>query len=232
MIYPVNEDNLHWWVTFVCRASEGMKDDCLTKVDEDGPRIVCMDSAFEPPPKGPHMEMLKGYLRRELFGHPPEKCDGSDPAELKKQVARWKASVVASERMRICIAESPKQQNVFDCGVFVIEFLLHLFREPDRLLTLGLSSHVDWFDQHAVSHRRRRLREIVVMLQRAAVQGSKEADVTVLLKNPDLRAAVTDALLDLPAAIPEQAPVNPGELYDPFAEEEAPSAPWKRARMS
>lgn len=246
LVYPVNEDNLHWWVALVCKASEAMEESPASGLgpDDDGPRIVCLDSAFEAPPKGPHMEMLKGYLRRELFNQPGPKADVSDPAELMAQVARWKASVIASERMRVCVAESPQQQNPHDCGVFVIEFLLHLFREPDRFQSLGLGSHADWFDQALVTHRRARMREIVALLQKVAPQGARELEVSALLQNDqELRARVSTALLDLPEDGPspeydyeEPPPFSSVTDFAPHTAATTPAgdteaaAPWKRLR--
>jgi len=206
IVYPVNEANLHWWVAVVCHPQRAVELGQVGDSEEsssDLPRIVCFDSAWEPPPKEGHVELLKGYLRRELFNNPAKSsADAGD--DLMAQVSRWKAAVLGFEKMEAIEAEVPKQENAFDCGVFSLEFLLFLLRRPCEFSLLGLESHERWFDQALVTHRRTQLREIVARLEQEA-QKTGEADVAVLLQNPSVRSAVVHALMGEPDLQNEEA---------------------------
>merc|ERR1712232_62338 len=106
--------------------------------------------------------------------------------------------VLGLEKMGATVPDAPRQENVFDCGVFVLEYLIHLLRQPVAFSKLGMESHQGWFDQSLVTHRRQRLRDIVSKLQSQA-QSTGEGDVAVLLRDKSVRAAVFEALTDEPA---------------------------------
>eukprot|EP00434_Breviolum_minutum_P029937 symbB.v1.2.026471.t1/scaffold2649.1/size74057/3 len=94
-------------------------------------------------------------------------------------------------------ADVPKQQNVYDCGLYVLEFLLFLLRQPDQFSTLGLTSHQAWFDQSIITHRRVQMRELVSSLL-AEGRRREQTDVAILLKDEGLRARVQEALTSEP----------------------------------
>lgn len=205
LVYPINEANLHWCMFFVCHPRRAMEigraqADENSFEEQDLPRMVCFDSAWEPAPKDEHVKLLKGYLRRELVSN-PDYAD-IEGEVLVQQVTKWRAAVDGLERMESLDAEVPKQKNVYDCGIFVLEFLLYLLRRPSALNSLGVESHRDWFSQALISHRRVEMRNIVERLQQEA-RGSGQADVAVLLESDSLRSWVTSALLSEPP--PEEA---------------------------
>jgi len=191
LVYPVNEANLHWCVFFVCHPYMVMGKE-VPEYEEDTPRIVCLDSAWEPVPKDDHIKLLKGYLRRELYNN---SCNGSQHSP--SNIARWKAAVVGLEKMAAIDADVPKQQNVYDCGLYVLEFLLFLLRQPDQFSTLGLTSHQAWFDQSIITHRRVQMRELVSSLLTEG-RRREQTDVAILLKDEGLRARVREALTSEP----------------------------------
>jgi len=108
----------------------------------------------------------------------------------------------------------PQQENGYDCGIFVLEFLTHLLQHPESLAGLGLSQHWDWFEQAHVSHRRERLRSIAGRLQDEARKKGM-LDVGQLMRNAELRREVAEALTDHPPpASPKRQLSNPGSPYE------------------
>ncbi|CAE7476975.1 ODA2, partial [Symbiodinium sp. CCMP2456] len=205
LIYPVNEGNLHWCVFFVCHPHRAIELADSSDEHPDAPRIVCLDSAWEPVPKDEQIKLLKGYLRRELFNNPLGGAGFKLPANGnfvgQAAVKAWKAAVTGLEKMRALDADVPKQQNVYDCGLYVLEFLLYLLRAPDQFAMLGLESHQEWFDQSVISHRRGEMKQIV---QRLLNEGRKsgQADVAMLLRDEALHQFVRQALTSEPAPAP------------------------------
>eukprot|EP00439_Symbiodinium_sp_Y106_P060149 s629_g8.t2 len=212
LIYPVNEGNLHWCVFFVCHPHRAIELADSSDEHPDAPRIVCLDSAWEPVPKDEQIKLLKGYLRRELFNNPLGGAGFKLPANGnfvgQAAVKAWKAAVTGLEKMRALDADVPKQQNVYDCGLYVLEFLLYLLRAPDQFAMLGLESHQEWFDQSVISHRRGEMKRIV---QRLLNEGRKsgQADVAMLLRDKALHQYVRQALTSEPAPAQSEAPWQP-----------------------
>lgn len=221
IVYPVNEENCHWWVVVVCHPQRAMQlggmPAATTEESRDIPRIVCLDPSCEPSPKDDPVGLLKGYLRRELFSKPAECENSSVQNDMMAQVSRWKAAVLGLEKMGATVPDAPRQENVFDCGVFVLEYLIHLLRHPVAFSQLGMESHQGWFDQSLVTHRRQRLRDIIAKLQSEA-QSSGEGDVAVLLRDERVQAAVFEALTDEPMydnEKPRTAKPKPAEEASP-----------------
>merc|ERR1719375_2424880 len=176
---PVNESNLHWWAAVVCQPQQALQ--AAPPPEEpplDGPRVVCLDSAVEPPPKERPVQYLKGFMRREWC----ERRTDEEAGAVLRQVDL--KAVVAG--MKVIAPKVPKQENGFDCGVFVLEYLLHLLRRPAAFSSLGLVSHQSWFCQARVTHRRKQLRLIAQKLQSEA-QKVGEPDVSRLISSGGLR---------------------------------------------
>jgi len=231
IIYPVNEENLHWWVAVVCHPQAAMEaamaaGASVQASSKDMPRIVCMDSMPEPPPKDRLVTMLKGYLRREWHNHPP---NGTETDDMMAQAKRWKASVYASEALGIIpAAEVPLQENCYDCGVFALEFVLHLMRHPTKLPALGIESAQSWFSQAVVTHRRRQLWELAMQLQ-ARAQETGEGDVASLLGDQSLRETAHLALTSEPEPEPASFPADaPRASAMPAAAKWSAPVPCKR----
>jgi len=188
VVFPINELNVHWWVAIVCHPGRAFMSDGaggnsqMTKADI--PRIVCMDSAEEPPPKARPASFLRGYLWREWIERNPHVACNSRGEEGK-------------DALKAVVADVPKQTNGYDCGIFIIEYLLHVLQSRSALKSLGLAPHKHWFGQVAVSHRRKRMHWIAKRLQSEA-QKRSEPDVSKLLKEKTIRAAVLWALRDHP----------------------------------
>lgn len=100
-------------------------------------------------------------------------------------------------------AEVPNQENGFDCGVFVLEFLTHLLLNPGSLAELGLTDHTDWFQQSQISYRREQLRVIAERLEEEARERG-QPDVAKLLEDDALKAEVVAALTSLPEEVSEE----------------------------
>jgi len=192
VVFPINELNVHWWVAIVCHPGRAFMSDAaggssqITKADI--PRIVCMDSALEPPPKARPASFLRGYLWREWIERNPH------PASMGIDSV---GEVEKAEALKAVVADVPKQNNGYDCGIFIIEYLLHVLQSRSALKSLGLAPHKHWFGQVAVSHRRKRMHWIAKRLQSEA-QKRSDPDVGKLLKDRQIRAAVLWALRDHP----------------------------------
>jgi len=212
VVVPINEQNVHWWLAVVChpgRAYSMPSSGGNTLKLADTPRIVCLDSAEDPPPKGRTIGFLRGYLWREWCEHHPKNSNqsGEDTEGSNNATEHPPASI-----LKAVAASVPKQDNGYDCGIFIIEYLLHLLQSRPALAGLGLAPHQHWFTQDVVSHRRRRLRWIVGLLQRKACD-LNEPDVVKLFKDVKLKAAVANALADQPQGAKRQAspPITAGK---------------------
>ncbi|CAE8708816.1 unnamed protein product [Polarella glacialis] len=199
VIVPINEQNIHWWLAVVCNPRKALQPPLPSETVKVGetPRIVCLDSAQEPPPHCRVVAFLRGYLWREWRERDPSASDGE---KLEK----------VTERLQAVSADVPKQANCYDCGIFIIEFLCHLLTSKTALQGLGLAPHRHWFGQERVSHRRKRLCWVALLLT-AEAQRRSEHDVGRLLQDEHLRAQVDGAFDGRSAAVE--------------SEEEAPEAP-------
>jgi len=147
-----------------------------------------MDSAEEAPPKARPASFLRGYLWREWIERNPHLASmGTDSFGEEEK----------AEALKAVVADVPKQTNGYDCGIFIIEYLLHVLQSRSALKSLGLAPHQHWFGQVAVSHRRKRMHWIAKRLQSEA-QKRSDPDVGKLLKDKTIRAAVLWALRDTP----------------------------------
>jgi len=244
---PVNEANLHWWLAvlcYPCRALEqAPQNGSAAHVNGDVPRIVCLDSAPEPPPKEGAMDFIKGYLWREWRERQADRGSaragrgsrqGKDLTEDTTGTEHVSAtdiisSAKAAQSLQAVVAQVPMQENGYDCGVFVIEFLVHLIRSRASRTGLGLAPHLHWFGQEHVSHRRQRFRWITWRLQQVA-RARQEPDVAKLLLDDNLRKEVARAMTDTPSGqriLPEVEPETPG----PCAVETPQLQALKRPRL-
>jgi len=186
IIVPINENNTHWWLAVICYVRHALP---LTGAGlaSRQPRIVCLDSGVDVPgSKEKTVKFLRGYIWREWVES--KLAHAGNIGE--KVTTAWALKAVQ--------ADVPKQTNNYDCGVFVIEYLLHLLQAPSSLEGLGLAGHRWWFGQVRVAHRRMRLHWIARTLQEQSLKRG-EADVAKLLQHDKrLHAAVTAALTDKP----------------------------------
>lgn len=213
VVVPINEQNIHWWLAVVCHARHA-----LEPVDEaalgKAPRIVCLDSAQEPPLKNRTVAFLRGYLWKEW-------CE-RHPSAMSEEGTLDKVSGLVN--LQAIAADVPKQANSFDCGIFIIEYLLHLLRSKTALAGLGLAAHKHWFGQASVSYRRTRLKWIANLLQHQAKRLG-ETDVNRLLQEPKVRRAVAMALTELPRkALADKASLVVSKLKRSSASPEAGDA--------
>jgi len=191
VLVPINEDNIHWWLAVVCHPLKALEpeagDEVKTTEAWKQPRLVCLDSAQEPPPKGRTTFFLRGYLWREWL----ERHQGASGADASRDAMRDKVGKL----LKGVEADVPKQANSFDCGIFIIEYLLHLLQSKSALCALGLASHTHWFGQESVSHRRKQLRMVAQRLIAEGIRQS-ESDVGRLLQDEELRSSIVKTLTE------------------------------------
>jgi len=188
LLVPINVDNRHWFLAAVCNVGRAFDPATNAITKGELPRIVCLDSSLEPEAKTRVASFLRGYLWREWCER--EMCEETAATAIQKK------SKVAST-LKSIIAEVPKQTNGYDCGLFYIEYILHVCRSDTALAALGLISHMHWFQQDTVSHRRQRLRWAVATLQLEASKRG-EMDVGRLLQDDQLRRKLVGAFTDQP----------------------------------
>lgn len=189
LFLPMNLENTHWWLAVVCnplRALERRPGDTFTK--GESPRIVCLDSSLEPEPKTAPVGFLRGYVWREWCRH--GNLDAASATALSKRST-------LSTGLKMIDANVPKQLNGHDCGIFLIEYLLHIFQSKSALLAIGLVAHKHWFRQDVVSHRRRCLRLVAAKLQ-AEANRCGESDVGKLLLDESLRRTLREVFVSKP----------------------------------
>lgn len=198
LVVPINEQNLHWWMVVVCfpyRALPLSPSSDAQLMEGHRPRLVCLDSAAEPPPHERTVSFLRGYLWREWQERTPE------------MASLLEGGMPKSDRMLNILsvdADVPKQTNGYDCGVFIIEFLLKMCRSPAALLGLGLAPHKHWFDQTAVNASRHRLKSIAALLRQMAARQS-DSDVGRLLQDDSLRKRIQQVFSIEPEQLEKRA---------------------------
>eukprot|EP00913_Durusdinium_trenchii_P010680 g10020.t1 len=177
VILPINEQNIHWWLAVVCHARYAIEPEADGASFPLGktPRIVCLDSAQEPLLKHRAVAFLRGYLWKEWCERHPS-ATPEEPDKVNELI-----------NLKAIAAEVPKQANGFDCGIFIIEYLLHLLQSKSALAGLGLARHKHW----SVTFRRKRLKWIAQLLQHHA-ERFEETD------EPKLKKSVAQALTEVP----------------------------------
>jgi len=206
VVLPINELNIHWWLAIICNARQGFDDSVQDESMDEMPRIVCLDSAVEAPLKGRTVAFLRGYLWKEW-------CERHGGADSLADAAEWSRKIEkVTGRLKAMEADVPKQANSFDCGIFLIEYLIHLLKSEMALSGLGLATHKHWFAQPSVSHRRKRMKWLASLLVHEAKRRS-QPDVGKLMEEDErLRQAVAKGLTDLPKKVPKaKRPPNSDE---------------------
>jgi Ulp1 family protease len=195
---PINVQNKHWWLAVVCFPVAAFAGNPARR-SKVTPRIVFLDPLSSGTNLGPGLEkvphaaaagFLRGYLWREWCER--ENQDVSSQSAMARKTELPK-------NLKVVVADVPKQTNGYDCGIFIIEYLLHIFTSNSALSALGLAPHKHWFLQEVVSHRRRRLRWIAAMLQSEAKRRGTP-DVGHLLQDDQLKRTLSPAFTDKPPA--------------------------------
>jgi len=124
---------------------------------------------------------------------------------LKKE---WGREVHKAEfdkkRVRAAMLNTPQQENLYDCGVFVLENVLTALQKGKSFidkLTDDPTTEEDglWPGQAEVKHRRTRLCDCLLMMFQACAQAGGNKDIGQLMeKDPELREKVRECLTDLP----------------------------------
>lgn len=197
VVLPINELNIHWWLAIICNARQGFDDSVQEESMDEMPRIVCLDSAVEAPLKGRTVAFLRGYLWKEW-------CERHGGADSLADAAEWSRKIEkVTGRLKALEADVPKQANSFDCGIFLIEYLIHLLKSEMALSGLGLATHKHWFAQHSVSHRRKRMKWLASLLVHEAKRRSQPDVGKLMEEDQRLRQAVAKGLTDLPKKVPK-----------------------------
>jgi Ulp1 family protease len=86
------------------------------------------------------VEILRGYLSCKF------QVKLNDPSISFKET-----------NMKSYHVDAPRQLNLFDCGVFALQFVEEFFKDPAVILSSPEASHVDWFHQDVVTRKREKI---------------------------------------------------------------------------
>ncbi|XP_011501752.1 PREDICTED: sentrin-specific protease 7-like [Ceratosolen solmsi marchali] len=156
VVVPINE-HAHWFVAIICFPR--MVVNTLQLHNEDShneeikkPCILIFDSLYGTR-TSQVAKILKGYLYYEYISK-MRKCKSFSKIFLPTAYP-----IV------------PKQSNVTDCGLFLLQYVETFFKDPIRNFTLPLRDLKDWFDPIVI---RRKRKEIVILIGRLAKDFHKD----------------------------------------------------------
>ncbi|CAD7952915.1 unnamed protein product [Amoebophrya sp. A25] len=161
------------------------------------------------------------FLYGEGWKPLPLTFDGFALSKFQKEVARYTQGMMRKEwerdrkgdkkaikafdktQIRAVAVDAPQQENLNDCGVFVLENCLNLLTlgrtYPRKILEDPLRDSLKWVGQIEVRHRRRRLLQCVQLLfDMKAKYGTGDLE-ELFSKDAQLKRDVIECLTDLPS---------------------------------
>ncbi|KAK6922173.1 Ulp1 protease family, C-terminal catalytic domain, partial [Dillenia turbinata] len=144
ILLPIHE-NIHWSLAIICMPD---------KEDESGPRILHLDSL------GLHdsrsvFDNIKSFLREEW------NCLNQEaPSDLPFAKRIWKHLPLIIDAERVSV---PQQNNISDCGLFVLYFMERFLEEaPERLKKKDLAMFgKNWFKPEKPSSLRGKICDLL-----------------------------------------------------------------------
>lgn len=139
--------------------------------------------------------------------------------ERKHEDDKKKKKMFDKQRIRAVAVNAPQQENLNDCGVFVLENVLTILNAstdyPDKMARRPLSSRLQWVGQTEVKWRRRRLKECMNHLFELRERHQTSDVEQMMSKDSELRDRLVQFITDLPPEEPDDAsPVD-----EPVADE-------------
>lgn len=222
---PVNELQKHWLLAILIDPGHGSpgSSDCHFLHDLDCPRSEVRRESQETGQAGPDVEASRddkengGHSRDPRAHHGPYilLLDSAGRNTRKRQrqyesiadklkdymIKEWAhmgkcPDEFQQESIEVVVVDVPKQENTFDCGLFVIEYLLRFMSNPNllyRILRPGDTTQEFAFSQEDVTRRRKDLRKVSRAMFKAAKRGDGIWDVRELLKKyPTLKTKLLE----------------------------------------
>jgi len=149
------------------------------------------------------------------FDEIPLQFDAFNLSKVQKNVTRMLGGFLKKEwekeehkasfekkRVRAAMVNAPQQENLYDCGVFVLENVLCILQQGkeyvDKISEDPTSEEALWVGQAEVRHRRKRLVDCLgICFEACARVGTVDLN-KVLEEDADLKEKVKACLTDLP----------------------------------
>ncbi|KMZ09506.1 ubiquitin-like-specific protease 1D [Drosophila simulans] len=171
IIIPFN-DQSHWILAIICfpyLTSSVVKDDVQTPGEDipiKQPLILIFDSLADSK-RNRDMAILRDYLN----------------FEYKAKHPRQRARIFNRDNMPGLIVEVPQQENLTDCGLYLLQYAEQFFTKPIVNYKLPITELIDWFDLLTVTKKRE---DIANLIQKLMTEGNQQGITLPVIKFPTL----------------------------------------------
>ncbi|EDW48941.1 GM11534 [Drosophila sechellia] len=171
IIIPFN-DQSHWILAIICfpyLTSSVVNDDVQTPGEDipiKQPLILIFDSLADSK-RNRDMAILRDYLN----------------FEYKAKHPRQRARIFNRDNMPGLIVEVPQQENLTDCGLYLLQYAEQFFTKPIVNYKLPITELIDWFDLLTVTKKRE---DIANLIQNLMNEGNQQGITMPVIKFPTL----------------------------------------------
>ncbi|XP_033171552.1 ubiquitin-like-specific protease 1D [Drosophila mauritiana] len=171
IIIPFN-DQAHWILAIICfpyLTSSVVNHDVQTPGEDTPikqPLILIFDSLADSK-RNRDMAILRDYLN----------------FEYKAKHPRQRARIFNRDNMPGLIVEVPQQENLTDCGLYLLQYAEQFFTKPIVNYKLPITELIDWFDLLTVTKKRE---DIANLIQKLMNEGNQQGITLPVIKFPTL----------------------------------------------
>ncbi|XP_032582994.1 uncharacterized protein LOC6620879 [Drosophila sechellia] len=171
IIIPFNE-NSHWILAIICfpnLKTSVVNHDVQTPGEDipiKQPLILIFDS-LESNSRYRHIAILHDYLNFEYKAKYPKE---------RARIFNW-------DNMPGLIVEVPQQENLTDCGLYLLQYAEQFFTKPIVNYKLPIRELIDWFDLLTVTKKRE---DIANLIQKLMNEGNQQGITLPVIKFPTL----------------------------------------------
>ncbi|XP_016022727.2 uncharacterized protein LOC6740449 [Drosophila simulans] len=171
IIIPFNEKS-HWILAIICfpnLKTSVVNHDVQTPGEDipiKQPLILIVDS-LESNSRYRHISILHDYLNFEYKAKYPKE---------RARIFNW-------DNMPGHIVEVPQQENLTDCGLYLLQYAEQFFTKPIVNYKLPIRELIDWFDLLTVTKKRE---DIANLIQKLMNEGNQQGITLPVIKFPTL----------------------------------------------
>lgn len=155
IIMPLVKDS-HWFLIILCyigniineeRSLEPSNDSAVSSSTKNKPTIIVMDS----------LNLARQDISKAIFLYLS--------FELKEK--RGLSIQIGSHLFRELYPKVPQQQNTYDCGLFVLQYIEQFLKQPEGIYysIIDNSKYLDnWFEAKTLSTKRSKIRQTILNL--------------------------------------------------------------------
>ncbi|EDX16147.1 GD14142 [Drosophila simulans] len=171
IIIPFNEKS-HWILAIICfpnLKTSVVNHDVQTPGEDipiKQPLILIFDS-LESNSRYRHISILHDYLNFEYKAKYPKE---------RARIFNW-------DNMPGHIVEVPQQENLTDCGLYLLQYAEQFFTKPIVNYKLPIRELIDWFDLLTVTKKRE---DIANLIQKLMNEGNQQGITLPVIKFPTL----------------------------------------------